>query len=65
MAKLAYAKDLKSFSLKRDCGFDSRPGHDLAERHYRRYNDKPVGLLCEFDMEATVTVRSLAWTNLV
>ena len=32
VAKLADAKDLKSFSRQRECGFDSRPGHQAVYR---------------------------------
>ena len=44
MAKLADAKDLKSFSRQRECGFKSRPGHHsiiwLAAR--RRRGEPPI-----------------------
>ena len=36
VAKLADAKDLKSFFRKRKCGFDSRPGHQKSNHFHKQ-----------------------------
>ena len=49
VAKLADAKDLKSFSPQGECGFKSRPGHHLRDgQQITSVKDVPY-VICAFD----------------
>ncbi len=46
---MAYAGDLKSSDLKRSCGFDSRPGHQIFLALTCSARDRVARLFFEFD----------------